>query len=1015
MGNPFGSKNATSSGSSSGSSTTTLAPEVKSAYDQLLSQLGSMTNTTGGNATVNQAVSGLGTLANSTNPNYTAATSTLGSAAMPAYNNIPEYLSPYLTGALQTQIAAQNQQNAQQQQQLLGNAIAKGALGGNRIGVAQGELAGQQALANNAANSSLINSAYQQAANAALQGQQNQTAVGNAQAGIGSAETQNTLGSLAQMLSGGQFQQTAPYSNLGTLASIANALSNSGATVTSSGSTTQSVPQGNIFSQLLGAGLGIASLFRDGGRVGYATGGVSGFGDMSTALAAALEASKPVNDNTQSANDNNTPSFGLGSPAFADMQRQGIANIKNWLMPPAGAPNREVAGSPVYAFGGEVRRYADGGFADGFSPYGLTPIIGADVTPSLDSPTPPSPRPMLPPAKPAANPAPNNLGSLYAADEQAYGLPSGYLSTTARIESGGNPNADNGFAHGLFQFTNPTARSVGLGNPYDPIASTDAAARLAAENATKLAQGLGRAPTAGELYLAHQQGAAGALGLLTNPQAPAVSIVGRDAVLNNGGSPDMTAAQFANHWITRFDTGGQLQDVSGIRPGLGVMPSRFVNASFSGQTPDQSNSIGDVINSVQSGKGLGLSDDMRYALLAAGLGMMASKSPFALAGIGEGGLAGLQAYMDRQKMLRENATAQSDIAFKQGELGLAGTDAEQRARQLDIDAARAASDISTQTAGAGLTNVQAAKERYVATPYGMLQYDPTNPNAPPRVVPYSQIMGPSLAGGQAGQEPQPETDKDGFVLNAPQPTAVSPLLMNPDSAKLIYDQTQRALGGAQGDATNAQALNAQLGELANLAKGLPETGFLAQGAGFNQRVDAVKGINSVLSTMGIGPIDPNSVATAEGMKKLATQLQFSVADAVKTDPAAATIAQAAQASPSGENSQQGFNRIVGNIQALNKRSIDRYAFLQDWSNKHFGDTTGADLAFNQANPPEKYIKYGEELTNSLNAPAQVGQSGQSGTAPVGTRANPLVPRQQSDIDNAPVGTVFNINGQMMVK
>ena len=35
------------------------------------------------------------------------------------------------------------------------------------------------------------------------------------------------------------------------------------------------------------------------------------------------------------------------------------------------------------------------------------------------------------------------LGALAQADEQAYGLPSGYLSQTAQIESGGNPTASN--------------------------------------------------------------------------------------------------------------------------------------------------------------------------------------------------------------------------------------------------------------------------------------------------------------------------------------------------------------------------------------------------------------------------------------------------------------------------------------------------------------------------------------------------------------------------------------------
>lgn len=41
--------------------------------------------------------------------------------------------------------------------------------------------------------------------------------------------------------------------------------------------------------------------------------------------------------------------------------------------------------------------------------------------------------------------------------------------------------------------------------------------------------------------------------------------------------------------------------------------------------------------------------------------------------------------------------------------------------------------------------------------------------------------------------------------------------------------------------------------------------------------------------------------------------------------------------------------------------------------------------------------------------------GQNAGAPVGTRENPMVPKTQADIDNAPPGTVFNVNGRLMVK
>lgn len=72
------------------------------------------------------------------------------------------------------------------------------------------------------------------------------------------------------------------------------------------------------------------------------------------------------------------------------------------------------------------------------------------------------------------------------------------------------------------------------------------------DNMAQLSTGLGRQPSEGELYLAHQQGPTGALNLLSNPDARAVDVVGRDAVLNNGGNENMTAAQFAAKWTNRF-------------------------------------------------------------------------------------------------------------------------------------------------------------------------------------------------------------------------------------------------------------------------------------------------------------------------------------------------------------------------------------------------------------------------------------------------------------------------------
>lgn len=168
---------------------------------------------------------------------------------------------------------------------------------------------------------------------------------------------------------------------------------------------------------------------------------------------------------------------------------------------------------------------------------------------------------------------PSDIRKVIVDAASRYGIDPNALVAIAAIESGGNPNAKNpnSSAGGLFQFVDGTAKDYGLANRYDAAQAADAAARLARDNAAHLRTTLGRDPTAGELYLAHQQGAGGAASLLKNPNALATDIVGYDAVRLNGGAPGMTAGQFAAKWINK------------VGAGSGTVPSWYDNASPSDQ------------------------------------------------------------------------------------------------------------------------------------------------------------------------------------------------------------------------------------------------------------------------------------------------------------------------------------------------------------------------------------------------------------------------------------------------
>lgn len=63
----------------------------------------------------------------------------------------------------------------------------------------------------------------------------------------------------------------------------------------------------------------------------------------------------------------------------------------------------------------------------------------------------------------------------------AYGIPPDLFVAQIQQESSFNPNAVNGQAQGIAQFMPGTAKQFGLTNPYDPIASLQAAAQYDAQ------------------------------------------------------------------------------------------------------------------------------------------------------------------------------------------------------------------------------------------------------------------------------------------------------------------------------------------------------------------------------------------------------------------------------------------------------------------------------------------------------------------------------------------------------
>jgi len=186
-----------------------------------------------------------------------------------------------------------------------------------------------------------------------------------------------------------------------------------------------------------------------------------------------------------------------------------------------------------------------------------------------------------------------------------YGISASYLNATHAIEGNGTSTAG---AQGPFQFIPSTALSLGITDPFDPQQSANGAAQLALQNYQYLSTRLGRAPTDAELYLAHQQGPAGAVALLTaDPSASATQVRGSvAAITGNGGTVDMTAGDFVSHWADVYaqKSGGLMSGA--VSPGASASGGTgvgWLDSLLGNETPAQRNDYNAGRDAGQGGSG----------------------------------------------------------------------------------------------------------------------------------------------------------------------------------------------------------------------------------------------------------------------------------------------------------------------------------------------------------------------------------------------------------------------------
>lgn len=266
---------------------TKLPAYIESAYQDLLGRAGGVSQTpydpatesqvAGFTAPQQQAFQNTQNIQGIQNPYLTQAQQYAQSGASTiSGDNIAQYLNPYQSQVIDATMAQIGRNNAMQQSQLTGNAALRGALGGDRVGVAQAELARNQDQNTQSILAQMNQQNYNQALAAAqgdksraFQGSQLFSGLGNQaqQAGYQDIGALLGIGGQQQALGQQQFdtatanaQQAAqyPFATTEWLAGITQGLGG-----TAGGTSTQTTPGPSALSQIAGVGLTAASLFSD--------------------------------------------------------------------------------------------------------------------------------------------------------------------------------------------------------------------------------------------------------------------------------------------------------------------------------------------------------------------------------------------------------------------------------------------------------------------------------------------------------------------------------------------------------------------------------------------------------------------------------------------------------------------------------------------------------------------------------------------------------------------------------
>lgn len=672
-------------------------------------------------------------------------------------DQVNQYESPYTQQVVNATQAQFNNQNEQQQQAVVGNAVSSGAWGGDRSAVAQGITAGQQQLAQAPVIAGLENQGYSQALNefntqqgiglgaqeyntgtnltaqqsnqsVGLQGevanQQNQLQAQEANAGLLQSAGAG-IGNIGQQALGAQEAQgwlasqgAYAESNLGNQA-LQNELTQSNAML-GIGSMEQQQQQAEMNSPYYNELAQIAYPFQTSQFYTNAAEGLGG-------------ASGGTSSTTSPGPSGLSQAAGLGLSTVGVLGATGAFGSSGWLAPAVAAMFAKRGGGIPHRAGG-----------------GIIPGVGAGISGVVDV-VPQNPNvshgmgpPKPPPAQSQQSSGASGLGTQAVGIMKATGAfgDQGWMNPKSDQNmpvppippAGGELGAANdmgtppqetahggaiqhlGIGGGLLRTPHPPAMphlggtGIAGAHPFHPPGMP----RLAPGGGINLAYPDQTANEVAVQNAAEDQtdtmaAAMAAAGMQTTPQMMAQMVArgGGIARRADGGGLDDDAPPVV---IT-----GSPNDQSGLPPeaaptgiGGGGPPSPPPAAGQGSDAAQVTTSPDDTGHGIAgSGKKPPSNSDIWTTMLAAGLGMMGGTSPFASVNIGRGGLEGMQ--MGEQIHQREEQTALRQQQQESNNLYRNALIAD-KGRGRDIQADRAATYAQLSQASASQKMAQAALE-----------------------------------------------------------------------------------------------------------------------------------------------------------------------------------------------------------------------------------------------------------------------------------------------------------------